>query len=90
MKGKRIGLALSSEETFPTVTAGIVHQLQEYSRYTHSDFVGAVHGIGNARSDVGKDPRDPLAAARRFGQHFFSAHAADYKIDTPRSGRVWG
>lgn len=90
MKGKRIGLALSSEETFPTVAAGIVHQLQEYSRYTHSDFVGAVHGIGNARSDIGKDPRDPLAAARRFGQNFFSAHATDYKIDTPRSGRVWG
>jgi multimeric flavodoxin WrbA len=90
MKGKRIGLALASEETFPTVTAGIVHQLQEFARYTHSDFVGAVHGIGNARGDVRKDPRDPLAKARRFGQSFFSAHATDYKIDTPRSGRVWG
>ncbi len=90
MKGKRIGLAISSEETFPTVAAGIVHQLQEYSRYTHSDFVGAVHGIGNARGDVRKDPRDPLTAARRFGQSFFAAHATDYKIDTARSGRVWG
>ena len=90
MKGKRIGLALASEETFPTVTAGIVHQLQEFARYTHSDFVGSVHGIGNARGDVRKDPRAPLDAARRFGQSFFSAHATDYKIDTPRSGRVWG
>jgi multimeric flavodoxin WrbA len=90
MKGKRIGLAISSEETFPTVAAAIVHQLQEYSRYTHSEFIGAVHGIGNARGDVRKDPRDPLTEARRFGQSFFSAHATDYKIDTVRSGRVWG
>ena len=90
MKGKRVGLVLASEETFPTVSAGIVHQLQEFARYTHSDFVGAVHGIGNARGDVRKDPSDPLAAAHRFGQSFFDAHTTDYKIDTPRQGRVWG
>jgi multimeric flavodoxin WrbA len=90
MTGKRIGLLMSSEETFPTVSAGIVHQVQEYARYTRSTFVGTVHGIGNARRDVAKDPHDPLGRARRFGREFFSAHATDYQIDTPRSGRVWG
>lgn len=89
MQGKRIGLLLSSEETFPTVSAGIVHQLQEYSRYTGSTFVGVVHGRGNARGDVLQDPVDPVAAARRFGEAFFAAHASDYRIDTPRPARVW-
>lgn len=90
MMGKRIGLVLSSEETFPTVPAGIVHQLQEYSRYTRSTFVGHVHGYGNARSDVERDPHQPLARARQFGREFFTRHATDYQIDTPRAGRVWG
>lgn len=90
MMGKRIGVLLSSEETFPTVSAGPVHQIQEYSRYTRSTFVGVVHAHGNARSDVHKDPGAPIARARRFGETFFSAHASDYQIDTPRSGRVWG
>lgn len=90
MLGKRIGLVLSSEETFPTVSAGIVHQLQEFSRYTHSTFVGVVHGYGNARGEVARDPRDPVADAHRFGRTFFDAYATDYQIDTPRAGRVWG
>ena len=90
MQGKRIGLVLSSEETFPTVSAPIIHQIQEYSRYTHATFVGVVHGYGNARGDVGKDPHDPVAAARRFGETFFTAHSTDYQIDTARPARVWG
>lgn len=90
MTSKRIGLVLSSEETFPTVSAGIVHQVQEYARYTRSTFVGTVHGYGNSRRDIAKDPHDPLGRAHRFGREFFSAHATDYQIDTPRSGRVWG
>jgi multimeric flavodoxin WrbA len=89
MKGKRIGLVVSSEEAFPTVAAGIVHQIQEYSRYTRGTFVGSVHGYGNARGEVLKDPRDPGEAALRFGQAFFTTHATDYQIDTPRLGRVW-
>lgn len=89
MMGKRIGLLLSSEETFPTVSAGPVHQIQEFSRYTRSTFVGIVHGYGNSRSDIGRDPGDPIDRAREFGLNFFSAHASDYRIDTPRSGRVW-
>ena len=90
LKGKRVGLALASEETFPTVGAGIVHQVQEYCRYTRCEFVGVVHGHGNARGELARDPRDPLGRARDFGATFFAAKATDYQIDTPRSGRVWG
>lgn len=90
MVGKRIGLVLSSEETFPMVSGGIISQIQEFSRYTRSTFVGVVHGVGNARSDVTRDPCDPLGSARRFGREFFTRHATDYQIDTPRTGRVWG
>ncbi|WP_119459871.1 flavodoxin family protein [Rhodospirillaceae bacterium SYSU D60014] len=89
MQGKRIGLLLSSEETYPTLFTGIVHQLQEYSRYTHSTFVGVVHGQGNARGEVERDPRDPIAQARQFGRDFFTTCYTDYQIDTPRPSRVW-
>ncbi len=90
MKSKKIGLLLSSEENFPTVAAGIVHQVQEFSRYTRSTFVGLVHGIGNARGDVAKDPHAPIESARRLGRDFFTTRAADYQIDTVRRARVWG
>jgi multimeric flavodoxin WrbA len=90
MQRKRLGLVLSSEENFPTVSAAIVHQMQEFARYTHSTFVGSVHGIGNARADVTKEPFQSLARAHEFGRDFFTRHATDYRIDTPRSGRVWG
>ncbi|MEM7076502.1 MAG: flavodoxin family protein [Pseudomonadota bacterium] len=86
---KRVGLLMSSEETFPTVSHGIVHQVQEFSRYTNSAFVGFVHGHGNARGDVKRDPGDPLKNARRFGRDFFNAHATDYRIDTFRRGKMW-
>lgn len=90
MQGKRIGLVLSSEETFPMVSGAVLSQIQEFSRYTRSTFVGVVHGYGNARGDVLRDPNEPLKAARRFGNEFFTKHASDYQIDTVRSGRVWG
>ncbi|MEM9342156.1 MAG: flavodoxin family protein [Pseudomonadota bacterium] len=86
---KRIGLVLSSEETFPTVSHGIVHQMQEFCRYTSSTFVGVVHGHGNARGDVRRDPLDPMQAAHAFGRGLFDEHATDYKIDTPRPGKMW-
>ncbi|MEM9477973.1 MAG: flavodoxin family protein [Pseudomonadota bacterium] len=90
LQHKRIGLVLSSEETFPTVTAAIAQQIQEYCRYTRSSFVGTVHGVGNARGEVRIDPNDPIAAAHTFGQRFFDALTTDYTIDAPRAGRVWG
>jgi multimeric flavodoxin WrbA len=89
LHGKRLGLALSSEEFYPTLSAGIVHQLQEYSRYTHSIFVGIVHGQGNSRGEVVCDPRDPIAQAERFGREFFTARHTDYQLHTPRPSRVW-
>jgi multimeric flavodoxin WrbA len=90
MQGKRIGLVLSSEETFPMVSGAVICQMQEFSRYTRSNFVGVVHGYGNARGDVLRDPYEPIKAARRFGNEFFTRHTSDYQIDTARPGRVWG
>ena len=89
MSGKRIGLVLSSEETFPMVSGAVICQIQEFSRYTRSTFVGVVHGYGNARGDVLRDPGEPIQAARRFGKEFFTRHASDYQIDSVRSPRMW-
>jgi multimeric flavodoxin WrbA len=89
MQGKRIGLVLSSEETFPMVSGAVICQIQEFSRYTRSTFVGIVHGYGNARGDVQRDPGKPIKAARRFGNEFFTRHTSDYQIDIVRSGRMW-
>jgi multimeric flavodoxin WrbA len=36
MSRKRLGLVLASEETYPGASLGIVHQIQEFSCYTHS------------------------------------------------------
>ena len=89
MSRKRIGLVLASEETYPGASLGIVHQVQEYSRYTHSEFVGVVRGIGNSRSEVSRDPNDPMQAAEQLGRELFARCHTDYRLDTERSGRVW-
>jgi multimeric flavodoxin WrbA len=89
MSRKRIGLVLASEETYPGVSLGIVHQIQEFSCYTHSEFIGVVRGIGNSRGEVSRDPSDPLVAAEQLGREIFSRKHSDFQIDTPRSGRVW-
>jgi multimeric flavodoxin WrbA len=89
MKGKRLGLALASEETYPGASLGIVHQIQEYARYTHSEFVGVVRGIGNSRGEIASDPGSPIAQAEELGRLFFDSKYSDYRLDTPRSGRVW-
>ncbi len=90
MKHKRIGLVLTSEETYPGVALGPIHQLQEYSRYTHSELVGVVRGIGNSRGDVLKDPANPVGQAEQLGRELFARDFSDYRIDTERPGRVWG
>ncbi len=89
MTRKRIGLVLASEETYPGASLGIVHQIQEYCRYTHSEFVGVVRGIGNSRSEVVQDPRDPSMAAEQLGREIFNRRYSDFRIDTERSGQVW-
>ncbi|MCP9835788.1 MULTISPECIES: hypothetical protein [unclassified Cyanobium] len=89
MSRKRIALVLASEETYPGASLGIVHQIQEYSRYTHSEFVGVVRGVGNSRSEVVRDPGEPLLAAEQLGREMFTRRYSDFRLDTQRSGRVW-
>jgi multimeric flavodoxin WrbA len=89
MTRKRIGLVLASEETYPGASLGIIHQIQEYCRYTHSEFVDVVRGIGNSRSEVVRDPRDPIMTAEQLGREIFNRKYSDFRIDTERSGRVW-
>lgn len=89
MSHKRLGLVLASEETYPGAVLGIVHQLQEFSRYTHSEFLGVVRGVGNSRNDVAHDPSNPLIAASQLGQAIFTQKYSDYRLDTSRSGKVW-
>jgi multimeric flavodoxin WrbA len=87
--GKRLGLVISSEETYPGASLGVVHQIQEYARYMRSDFVGLVRGIGNKRGDVLRDPADPIAAARELGRTLFERPSTDYRLDTERPGSTW-
>ena len=87
--GKRLGLLLSSEETYPGAALGVIHQIQEYARYTHSDLVGVVRGIGNKRGDVDIDPADPLGAARDLGRTLLTQRATDFRLDTVRPGSTW-
>jgi multimeric flavodoxin WrbA len=89
MSRKRIGLVLASEETYPGASLGIVHQIQEFSCYTHSEFVGVVRGVGNSRGEVTCDPSAPSLAAEQLGREIFSRKYSDYRLDTQRSGRVW-
>lgn len=89
MCGKKLGLLISSEESYPAAPMGIVHSIQEFSRYTHSDFVGVVQGIGNKRGDVDSDPAESLESAYKLGKTMFERFYTDYRMDTPRAGSVW-
>lgn len=86
---KRLALVMSGEETYPGAALGLIHEIQEYSRYMHSDFVGYVCGIGNKRGDVTRDPSDPVGAARELGRTLFDRLSTDYRIDTDRPGSTW-
>ncbi|MEM1294747.1 MAG: flavodoxin family protein, partial [Verrucomicrobiota bacterium] len=89
MCGKKLGLLISSEESYPAAPMGIVHSIQEFSRYTNSEFVGVVQGIGNKRGDVDSDPCNPIENARNLGATMFDRFYTDYRMDTPRAGSVW-
>lgn len=89
LPGKRIGLLIASEETYPSAPLGLVHQVQEIARYNRQHLVGVVHGHGNSRGDVAKDPRRPLDQATELGRTLFTAPATDYRFDTQRSQSVW-
>lgn len=90
MSRKRVGLVLASEETYPGAVLGIVHQIQEFARYTHGELCGVVRGVGNSRGEVQSDPSTPLLEAERLGRELFARKYSDYRLDTARSGRVWG
>lgn len=89
MAGKRLGLVMSSEETYPGAGFALVHALQEYARYTRSELVGVVRGIGNRRGEVVNDPQAPVEAARSLGREIFRRAYSDYRLDTKRSTGVW-
>lgn len=89
MMHKRIGLVLASEETYPGASLGIVHQIQEYSRYTKSEFVGVVRGVGNSRSEVVRDPSAPILGAEELGREIFARKFSDFSVDTIRNAKVW-
>ena len=89
LSGKRLAVLISSEETYPGASLALIHQIQEYSRYTHSAIVGVVRGIGNRRGDVELDPSDPLHAARELGRTLAVRHSTDYRIDTERPASTW-
>jgi multimeric flavodoxin WrbA len=87
---KKAVLVVSAEERYPAAAAGVVHQIQELSRYLHHELVDVVVGIGNARGEVANDPKDPLGRAREVGRRLTEARGTDYRVDTERDGRVWG
>lgn len=89
MSRKRIGLVLASEETYPGASLAIIHQIQEFSRYTRSEFVGVVRSVGNSRGEVMRDPSAPTLDAEQLGREFFERKYSDFRLDTQRSGRVW-
>ncbi|MFT4548675.1 MAG: multimeric flavodoxin WrbA [Verrucomicrobiales bacterium] len=89
MANKRLGLLISSEETYPAAPMGIIHSIQEFTRYTHCEFVGVVQGIGNKRGDVDIDPSEAITRSRNLGADLYEGHYSDYRMDTPRLGSVW-
>lgn len=89
LPGKRLGLIVSCEETYSGATLGLVAQVQELARYNRQEFVGVVVGVGNSRGEVGLDPSRPLDRAEDLGRRLFTSPVTDYRLDTPRSNRVW-
>jgi multimeric flavodoxin WrbA len=86
---KRLALVIASEESYPGAPLGVIHEIQEYARYTHSDLVGVVQGIGNSRRDVQRDPGDPLVRARDLGRRLADMRSTDYRLDTDRPNTTW-
>lgn len=89
LRGTRVALLVSAEETYPGATVPLVGQVQELCRYLHQPFVGVVRGTGNTRGEVRADPEQPLAAAEALGRTLFARKSTDYRVDTVRSNSVW-
>jgi multimeric flavodoxin WrbA len=90
LMNKRVALLIACEESYRGATMGLVTQFQELTRYLHQELVGVAVGIGNSRGEVARDPADPLSGAADLGRRLFDIRVTDYRIDTPRSNRVWG
>ena len=67
--GQAAGLAVASEETYPGAALGIVHQIQEFARYTHS--TSSVSWRRQPGRDRGRSA-PAAAAARTLGAEFFT------------------
>jgi multimeric flavodoxin WrbA len=89
LPGKRIGLLVTSEETYPSAPLGLVHQAQEIARYQRQHLVGVVLAHGNSRGEVAADPSQPIDRARQLGAALFTLPVSDYQFDTPRGHSVW-
>lgn len=89
LERKRLVLLISSEETYVGAVLGVLHQVQEFARYTHCELTGVVRGIGNRRGEVVADPDDPIDRARALGRNIGAGNATDYRIDTERTSGVW-
>lgn len=89
LPGKRVGVLVSCEESYPGATLGLVGQLQELTRYLRQELVEVVVGVGNSRGDVALDPSRPLDRAEELGRKLLDARVADYRFDTPRGHSVW-
>jgi hypothetical protein len=63
--------------------------VQELTQYNRQELVGVVVGISNSRGEVKWDPSRPLERAYELGSRLFGSHVTDYRLDTPRSNRVW-
>ncbi|WP_232668050.1 flavodoxin family protein [Pseudonocardia sp. TRM90224] len=89
LMGKRVAVTIACEESYRGATLGVIAQFQELTRYLHQELVGVAVGIGNSRGEVAADPARPLEHAADLGRRLFDARITDYRIDTPRSNRVW-
>lgn len=86
---KKVGLLISCEESYQGATVGVITQFQELTRYLNQELVGVVVGHANSRGEIAFDPADPVAEARRLGEQIYDVRVTDYRLDTPRSNRVW-
>jgi multimeric flavodoxin WrbA len=89
LAGKPAALLISAEESYPGATLGIIHELQEFTRYVGQKLEAPVIGIGNSRGEVGRDPQSPVDRAMVLGSRLFDLRATDYRIDTVRPSAVW-
>ena len=87
--GKRVGVLISSEESYQGATLGVIAQFQELTRYLNQELAGVVIGNANSRGEIIHDPRDAVMQARLLGANLFNTRVTDYRLDTPRSNKVW-